>query len=270
MARQPVCTLTPMRLASLLSLLAAAGLVAAEGYTDTPLIPGTTWHVHDSARPQPPRADAAKLKCNEAAAPAGAVVLFDGKDVATEWLPDGKNTAVWLVKDGTMIARSNGIHTKRSFGDITFHTEWRSAEGYDLNPKKKGQGNSNSGIFFMQTYELQVLDCSKTETYADGMTAAIYGQQPPAFNACLPSRSWNSYDIEWTAPRFNADGSVASKARITVVMNGVKVQDAIEYIGPSSHKKNPPYAKHADKLPLALQWHGDAVEFRNMWIVEKK
>jgi hypothetical protein len=102
------------------------------------------------------------------------------------------------------------------------------------------------------------------------MTAAIYGQQPPLFNACLPSRTWNSYDIEWTAPRFNADGSVASKARITVVMNGVKVQDGTEYIGPSSHKKNPPYVKHDAKLPLALQWHGDAVEFRNMWVVEKK
>ena len=259
-----------MRLAHLLSLLAATSLLVAEGYTDTPLSPGTTWHVHDSARPQPPRAELAKLKCNEAAAPAGAIVLFDGKDVATEWEPDGKNTALWLVKDGTMIARSNGIHTKRSFGDITLHAEWRSAEGYDTNPKKKGQGNSNSGVFFMQTYELQVLDCWKTDTYADGMTAAIYGQKPPLFNACLPSRSWNSYDVEWAAPRFKADGTVASTAHITVVMNGVKVQDNSEYIGPSSHKKNPPYVKHADKLPIALQWHGDAVEYRNFWVVEKK
>ncbi len=265
-----------MRLASLLSILAASGLVAAEGYTDTPFIPGTQWRVHDSARPQPPRADAAKLKCNEAAAPAGAVVLVGGADAAQEWeadaTPNAKNKTpvTWEIKDGVMTARTNGIRTKRSFGDITLHVEWRSAAGYDTDPKKKSQGNSNSGIFFMKTYEIQVLDCSKTETYADGMTAAIYGQQPPAFNACLPSRSWNSYDIEWTAPRFNADGSVASKARITVVMNGVKVQDGTEYIGPSSHKKNPPYAKHADKLPLALQWHGDAVEFRNMWIVEKQ
>ena len=265
-----------MRLASLLTLLAAAGLVAAEGYTDTPLIPGTQWHVHDSARPQPPRADAAKLKCSEAPAPAGAVVLVGGADSANEWEADAvpnaklKTPVTWEIKDGVMIARSNGIRTKRSFGDITLHVEWRSAAGYDADPKKKSQGNSNSGIFFMKTYELQVLDCSKTETYADGMTAAIYGQQPPAFNACLPSRTWNSYDVEWTAPRFNADGSVASKARITVVMNGVKVQDGTEYIGPSSHKKNPPYVKHDAKLPLGLQWHGDAVEFRNMWVVEKK
>ena len=265
-----------MRLASLLSFVAASGLVAAEGYTDTPFIPGTQWRVHDATRPQPPRADAAKLKCNEAPAPAGAIVLVGGAGSANEWEPDATPNAklkvpvTWEIKDGVMIARSNGIRTKRSFGDITLHVEWRSAAGYDTDPKKKSQGNSNSGIFFMKTYELQVLDCSKTETYADGMTAAIYGQQPPAFNACLPSRTWNSYDIEFTAPRFNADGSVASKARITVVMNGVTVQDGTEYIGPSSHKKNPPYAKHADKLPLGLQWHGDAVEFRNMWVVEKK
>ena len=265
-----------MRLASLLSLVAASGLVAAEGYTDTPFIPGTQWRVHDATRPQPPRADAAKLKCNEAPAPAGAIVLVGGAGSADEWEPDATPNAklkvpvTWEIKDGVMTARSNGIRTKRSFGDITLHVEWRSAAGYDTDPKKKSQGNSNSGIFFMKTYELQVLDCSKTETYADGMTAAIYGQQPPAFNACLPSRTWNSYDIEFAAPRFHADGSVASKTRITVVMNGVKVQDGTEYIGPSSHKKNPPYVKHADKLPLGLQWHGDAVEFRNMWVVEKK
>ena len=280
-----------MRLASLLSLVAASGLViigcvpseqpaapriSGEGYTDTPFIPGTQWRVHDATRPQPPRADASKLKCNEAPAPAGAIVLVGGPDSAGEWEPDATPNAklkvpvTWEIKDGVMTARTNGIRTKRTFGDITLHVEWRSAAGYDTDPKKKSQGNSNSGIFFMKTYELQVLDCSKTETYADGMTAAIYGQQPPAFNACLPSRTWNSYDIEFTAPRFNADGSVASKTRITVVMNGVKVQDGTEYIGPSSHKKNPPYVKHADKLPLGLQWHGDAVEFRNMWVVEKK
>ena len=258
----------------MLSLLAAASLVAADGYKDTPLIPGTTWHVHDSDRPQPPRADAAKLKCNEAPAPAGAIVLFDGKDASAEWEPHNvsakaKNATTWLVKDGAMIARGNYVRTKRSFGDMTLHLEWRSAEGYDTNPAKKGQMSSNSGVFFMTKYELQVLDCSKSETYADGMTTAIYGQLPPLFNACLPSRQWNSYDVEWTAPRFNADGTVKSKARITVVMNGVKVQDNVEYIGPSSHRRNPPYVAHAEKLPLALQWHNDPVEYRNIWVVEK-
>lgn len=256
---------------NLFLLTLAAASLSAEGYLDTPLIPGTQWHVHDSTRPQPPRADKEKLKCTTTAAPAGAVVLFDGKDAAVEWEADnGAKGVTWEVKEGAMVARKNGIHTKKSFGDITLHSEWRSAEGYDKNEKKRGQGNSNSGIFFMRTYELQVLDCAKTETYADGMTAAIYGQQPPLFNACNPSREWNSYDIEWTAPRFDQEGKVVSKARITVVMNGVKVQDNIEYIGPSSHKKNPPYAKHADKLPIGLQFHGDPVEFRNMWVLEKK
>ncbi len=259
-----------MRTSAFLLLFAAAGL-HAEGYLDTPLIPGTQWHVHDSTRPQPPRAEKDKLQCTTTAAPAGAVVLFDGKDAAAEWEADnGAKGVTWEVKDGAMVARKNGIHTKKSFGDITLHAEWRSAEGYDKNEKKKGQGNSNSGIFFMRTYELQVLDCAKTETYADGMTAAIYGQLPPLFNACNPSREWNSYDVEWTAPRFDKDGKVVSKARISVVMNGVKVQDNSEYIGPSSHKVNPPYKKHDDKLPLGLQFHGDPVEFRNMWVLEKK
>jgi len=224
-----------MRTPAYLLLLAAAGLVAAEGYTDTPLIPGTQWHVHDSARPQPPRADKDKLKCNLEKAPAGAVELITGADSSANWEPDnGAKGKHWPIRDGVMFANGNGIHTKQSF---------------------------------MRTYELQVLDCSKTETYADGMTAAIYGQQPPAFNACNPSREWNSYDIQWTAPTFDEAGKVATKARITVVMNGVKVQDGVEYIGPSSHKKNPPYAKHAAQLPLGLQWHGDVVEFRNMWIL---
>lgn len=264
-----------MRLASLLSLVAASGLAAAEGYTDTPFIPGTQWRVHDATRPQPPRADASKLKCNEAPAPAGAIVLVGGPDSANEWEPDAAPSAklkvpmTWEIKDGVMTARSNGIRTKRTFGDITLHVEWRSAAGYDTDPKKKSQGNSNSGIFFMKTYELQVLDCSKTETYADGMTAAVYGQHTPLFNACLPSREWNSYDIDFTAPRFKADGSLESPARITVVMNGVKVQDGTEYIGPSTHRKVLPYKAHADRLPIGLQWHGDPVEFRNVWVVEK-
>ena len=267
-----------MHPASFLSLLVAAGLLAGEGYTDTPMIPGTQWHVHDSARPQPPRAELSQLKCNEAAAPAGAIVLFDGVDVSAEWEPSKAThtktstsaPTLWLVKDGAMIAGGNDIRTKRAFGDIRLHAEWRSAEGYESDPKKDGQRSSNSGFFLMSTYELQVLDCWKHETYADGMTAALYGQKPPLFNACLPSRTWNSYDVEWTAPRFKADGTVASRARITVVMNGVTVQDDSEYIGRSSHKVNPPYEKHADKMPLTLQFHRDAVEYRNLWVVEKK
>ncbi len=264
-----------MRPAALLFLSAAGVLAAAEGYTDTPVIPGQKWKVHDSARPQPPRAPREQLKCATTPAPAGAVVLFDGKDAAAEWEPDAAptkktpNPTVWDVQDGAMVARSNSIRTKRSFGSVRLHAEWRSAKGYDRDEKKKSQGNSNSGIFFQKTYELQVLDCWKTETYADGMTAAVYGQHSPLFNACLPSREWNSYDVDFTAPRFRADGSLESPARITGVMNGVKVQDDAEYVGPSTHRKVLPYKSHESRLPIGLQWHGDPVEFRNIWVVEK-
>lgn len=238
--------------------------LGAEGFTDTPILPGTQWRVHDPARPQPPKAEAAKAKCQTTPAPAGATVLFDGKSVDA-WEPaGGKKPQVWELKDGTMVARSNDLKSKQGFGSGHYHVEWRIPAGRVV----KGQSGGNSGVFLMGKYEIQVMEGFANTTYADGSAGAVYGQTPPAFNACLPQGEWQSYDITFVAPTFNADGSVATKARVTVVHNGVTVQDGTEILGPTVWRKLPAYATHADKLPLHLQFHGDPIEFRNIWVRE--
>jgi hypothetical protein len=118
----------------------------------------------------------------------------------------------------------------------------------------------------MEKYEVQVLDCYKNKTYADGMTAAIYGQYPPLVNACRPPGEWQTYDIIFRRPRFSDDGRLSRPARMTVFHNGILVQDNVELTGPTENKKRPPYTMHPDKLSLSLQDHGNPVRFRNIWI----
>ncbi|MEM8714026.1 MAG: DUF1080 domain-containing protein, partial [Planctomycetota bacterium] len=147
------------------------------GYQNTPLIPGTQWHVHDGLRPQPPVVSPGKLP---GAAPSDATVLFDGTST------DAFEGGPWALADGTMTVNgTGGIQTKESFGDCQLHLEWRAPvqkEGQNL----RGQGRHNSGVFFFGRYEVQVLDCFENRTYPDGMTAALYGQEPPMANACRP------------------------------------------------------------------------------------
>jgi hypothetical protein len=253
-----------MRLALLLSPLA---VLAADGFTDTPVLPGTQWHVHDPARPQPVKVAPGKAICQTTPAPSGAVVVFDGKSV-DGWQPaDGaKKPQLWELKDGTMIARGNDLRTKAAFGSGHYHVEWRIPAGR----KVKGQSGGNSGVYLLSMYEIQVMEGFANSTYADGSAGAIYGQTPPALNACLPQGEWQSYDIIFTAPTFDASGNVVNKARITVVHNGVTVQDNIEILGPTVWRKLPNYKAHPEKLPLLLQFHGDPIEFRNIWVAETK
>ncbi len=131
-----------------------------------------------------------------------------------------------------------------------------------------GQDRGNSGVFLMDLYEVQVLDSYNSKTYADGMAGAIYGQYPPLVNASRKPGEWQTYDIVFHAPRFDANGKVTSPARMTVLQNGVLVQDNEELTGPTQHKARPPYKAHADKLPLSLQDHGHPVRYRNIWIRE--
>jgi hypothetical protein len=135
---------------------------------------------------------------------------------------------------------------------------------------KGGQDRGNSGVFLMGRYEVQVLDTYGTtnKTYADGQAAALYGQYPPLVNPGRPPGQWQTYDIVFRAPRFDAAGKVLSPARVTVLFNGVLVQDNRELSGPTANKARPPYAAHADKLPLGLQDHSHPVRFRNIWIRE--
>lgn len=118
----------------------------------------------------------------------------------------------------------------------------------------------------MSQYEIQVLDSYHNDTYADGQAGSIYGQYPPLVNPIRPPGEWQSYDIVFRRPRFDAQGKLLGPARMTVLFNGILVQDAVELVGPTSHQERKPYAAHPDRLPISLQDHGHAVRFRNIWI----
>lgn len=191
--------------------------------------------------------------------PADAVVLFDGTNLDA-WNGDvGK----WKIQDGYGIAGS-AISTKEAFGDCQLHVEFRCPES---EAKDSGQGRGNNGIGLMGAkYEIQVLASHSSTTYPDGQATAVYKQHPPLVNASLPIGSWQTYDILFKAPKFNDDGSLAAPAHVTVLHNGVVTQWHFELKGDTPYNRPPAYTKHPAKLPLSLMFHGDPVEFRNIWI----
>ena len=229
------------------------------GYDNTPRLPDG-FRVHDKERPRPSAVDPGPAAKTPAAAPADATVLFDGSNLDA-W-QGNKGEAKWRLVDGTMeVNRTGDIRTKQAFGDCQLHIEWLAPP-----PKGNGQGRGNSGVFFFGRYEVQVLDSFENPTYADGQAAAIYGQKPPLVNATRPPGQWNVYDIVFVAPRFAADGTLRSPARLTVVHNGIVVQLDEELLGPTSHKRLPKYTAHADRGQIRLQDHGNPVRFRNIWL----
>lgn len=233
------------------------------GYDDTPLIPGSKFKVHDSSRPQP-RIVAAGTESSQQTPgqpPSDAVVLFDGSDFSG-WRNKDDQAAGWNLQDGYMevVPKSGNIHTTEEFGDCQLHLEWASPEAV----KGDGQGRGNSGVFMMRKYEIQVLDCYQNPAYADGTTAAIYGEFPPLVNANRPPGTWQSYDIVWIAPRFDGE-TLVSPARATVFFNGVLVHHDVALIGPTTHRAVLEYEAHPAVGALELQDHGDLVRFRNIW-----
>jgi hypothetical protein len=194
----------------------------------------------------------------DGAPPSDAIVLFDGKDMKA-W--DGGDK--WALKDGYGIAAS-AVSTKQPFGDCQLHVEWASPPEV----KGSGQGRGNNGIGFMGAkYEVQVLDSYKNPTYFDGMCAALYKQRPPLVNACRKPGEWQTYDIVFEAPRFK-DGKLEKPAVVTVLQNGILVQNHVELLGDTPYDRAPAYKPHAEKLPLVLMYHGDPVRFRNIWVRE--
>ena len=189
--------------------------------------------------------------------PSDAVVLFNGEDLS-QW----ENGEAWPVKDGVAYAGKGFIISKPKFGDCQVHLEWSAPTP----PKGESQGRGNSGLFLMGKYEIQILDSFENKTYFDGQAGAIYKQTPPMANAMRPPGEWNTYDVFWTRPRFNDDGSLASPAAITAVHNGVLVLNHFELLGDTPYTRPPEYNQHADKLPISIQDHGNPVRFRNIWV----
>jgi hypothetical protein len=201
-------------------------------------------------------------------APSDAIVLFDGRDLSAWEKADDTHPgpAAWKVADGAMqvVAGAGGIRTKRGFGSVQLHIEWSAPTP----PKGESQERGNSGVFLMGMYELQVLDSYDNVTYADGQAGAIYGQYPPLVNASRPPGEWQTCDVIFHRPRFDRSGDVTHRARMTILFNGILVQDNVELTGPTAHKDRPPYKPHPDRLPLILQDHHDLVRFRNIWVRE--
>jgi hypothetical protein len=222
--------------------------------------------IHSMTRPQPPVVDPGAYPGMQLA-PSDAIVLFDGRSLSGWQSADSAgHPARWKVTDGYMevVASTGNIATTSGFGDVQLHIEWMSP----VPAKGVGQERGNSGVFLMGIYEIQVLDSYHNATYADGAAAAIYGQYPPLVNPTRPPGQWQTYDIVFHRPRFDATGNVTRPARMTILFNGILVQDDVALTGPTAHKARPPYAKHADRLPLILQDHGDPVRYRNIWVRE--
>lgn len=208
-------------------------------------------------------------------APSDAVILFGGKNL-DEWVStnDINKPAAWTVAKNVLTVKkgTGNIQTKKSFTDYQLHIEWR----IPANITGEGQARGNSGVFLASTgpgddgYEIQVLDCYNNSTYVNGQTASIYKQSIPLANACKKPGEWQVYDIIWTAPRFNEDGSLKTPARVTAMHNGVLVQNNYELKGETRYIGAPYYKKHGP-APIKLQAHGDKsepVSFRNIWVRE--
>lgn len=228
------------------------------------------YDVHDKSRENPPVITPPE-RLGEP--PSDAIVLFDGKDTS-EWVSERWGGDVpWKIENGYMEVTKLGgdIRTKKTFGNCQLHIEWCVPEGID--PEITDQKRSNSGVFLMDRYEIQVLDSYTNDnyktnrTYADGQAAAIYGQHPPIVNACRKPGQWQSYDISFLRPLFDENGNLIRKARITVLHNGVVVHNNLEIEGTTHHKKKASYTPHG-KGHIRLQDHGDPVRFRNIWIRE--
>lgn len=198
--------------------------------------------------------------------PSDAIVLFDGTDL-TQWQHSDKSPAKWSINDGAMTVKtgSRDIQSKHVFCDIQLHIEWRSPR---VEPNKKGQQLGNSGVFMQQRYEVQILNSYENATYVNGQAASIYKQSPPLVNASLPAEEWQTYDIIYKAPTFDNDDKVLTPAYMTLLHNGILVQNHFEIKGSTIYRGKASYEKAHGCDSISLQDHGDKVSFRNIWVRE--
>ncbi len=255
--------------AFLISLFILFMLVSCAGHAGAGWTrPDMEWGVHDIDRPQPPviRPGTSSTQEEPGSIPSDAMILYRDAEDISKWESTGGGPVKWRATDDYMevMKGAGSIRTKQGFGSCQLHVEWAApvpAEG-------KGQDRGNSGVFLMSMYEVQVLDSYNNTTYPDGMAASLYGQYPPQVNACRPPGQWQTYDIFFHRPHFDEAGNVVKPATVTVVHNGVLVQDHVTLTGPTGHKARPPYKAHPAELPIQLQDHSHPVRFRNIWIRE--
>lgn len=231
-----------------------------EGYTDTPVIPGQKWRVHDSERPAARVVTPGKAY---GAPPSDAVVLFDGHDLS-KWkqFPTGE-LSEWKIRKGYVESapKTGDLQTRDKFGDFQLHVEWSIP---DL--RGTGQMRGNSGVFIHNRYEIQILDSYENPTYADGQSSALYGQWPPLVNASRKPGDWQTFDIVFHAARFS-DGKLTAPATVTVFQNGVLTHEKKELAGPTMHRQVPaPETPYDGVGPIRLQDHGTTMRFRNIWL----
>lgn len=232
-----------LTLTILLATAASGPLFAADEYKS-----GKVWPVPKVVEPGPVDGP-----------PADAIVLFGGKDLS-QW----EGAEQWRIEDGAAIVGGNDIKTKQAFGDCQLHVEWAAPSEVS----GSGQGRGNSGVYLQGLYEIQVLDSHENETYADGQAGALYKQAPPLVNASRKPGEWQSYDIIFNAPRFDAEGKLLKPGYLTVLHNGVLIQNHTEIEGTTAWDQAPQYTAHPAKLPLLLQHHRNPVKFRNIWVRE--
>jgi hypothetical protein len=238
---------------------------APTGYKDTPKQPDGKWLVHDDDRPRPVVVKPGPFV--GLPPPSDAIVLLGAGTDLSQWqMTQGGGEVTWPVASGVMSSGKGMIRTKRNdFTDYQLHVEFATPSEV----KGNSQGRGNSGVFLNGVFEIQVLDSYDNKSYADGQASAMYGQFPPMVNASRPPGEWQSYDITFTAPRFNGD-KLETPAYVTVLHNGVVVHANRAFWGPTTHRQIGTYAPSNAKGFIGLQDHGNPVRFRNIWVRELK
>ncbi|WP_157609850.1 3-keto-disaccharide hydrolase [Roseimaritima ulvae] len=242
------------------------------GYTNTPMLPGQPWRVHDVLRPRPRAIEPGALSTYEqpGTAPSDATVLLGEQVKLSHWAhqgPDGDadlRVPQWKWVDGSaeVLPNSGSLRTIESYGSCQLHVEWAAPQQVQGNSQERG----DSGILLMGKYEVQILDSFNNRTYADGQAAAVYGQYPPLVNAARQPGQWQVYDIVFEAPQFDLEGKLLRSAYLTLFHNGVLVHHHRELLGSAETMQAPQYTAGPPAAPLQLQDHGAPVRYRNIWI----
>lgn len=251
-------------------LLVVSGLLMIMPVLAQKEYPGRAPMTHEMTEywlPQPPIVTPGQTSGDPVPAPSDAIVLFDGKDLS-KWENAKGEPAEWTVYNGVFTVKkgTGDIRTKQKFSDFQLHLEWCTPVGIQGESQMRG----NSGVFLQGMYEIQILDNYQNETYVNGQTGSIYKQTPPLVNAMNKPGVWNTYDIIYMAPTFKKDGSYRTYPRVTILQNGVLLQNNTIIQGTTPYVGFPEVIKHGDG-PIGLQDHGDAsapISFRNIWIRE--